>query len=176
MNFSLGRTEAQKAASRANGKRGGAPRKPKHAPCPNKAIKITFKGKTLTVREWSEEIGVSRRAILRRKKDGMPTEMILFSGKFNPNFSRGGCRSPFQKLSEQDVERIRQLLGRGIHQRAIAMMYSVSHGLVSHIAKGRKWIEWKRWVSSASNQEVQKFFQMHALASIISETQTEPKK
>lgn len=49
-------------------------------------IRIEYKGKTLTAKQWSEELGLDYKTIRNRVKKGLPPEEILFKGK-------GGKRS-----------------------------------------------------------------------------------
>jgi hypothetical protein len=47
--------------------------------------KITFVGKTLTISEWSRELGIPITTISLRIKRGLPVEQILTQGHLKPN-------------------------------------------------------------------------------------------
>jgi DNA-binding transcriptional regulator YiaG len=52
-----------------------------------------------------------------------------------------GEKAPNRKLTEQDVEQIRQLLSAGLTQRDIAERFGVSRGTICDIKLGRSWNE-----------------------------------
>ena len=55
-----------------------------------------------------------------------------------PGYQKGSAR-PAAKLTEQDVQQIRQDAAGGMKQRDIADAYGISQGLVSGIVNGTRW-------------------------------------
>lgn len=60
----------------------------------------------------------------------------VFHGKDHPQH---GTHSPYNKLSESDVQEIRKLYGEGETLRGIASKFGVVHGVINNIIQGRKW-------------------------------------
>ncbi|KKL78882.1 hypothetical protein LCGC14_2020410 [marine sediment metagenome] len=51
-------------------------------------VKLTYKGKTMNMVQWAEELGISRACIWARINRRMPDEMIFTSRKFKPYEAR----------------------------------------------------------------------------------------
>jgi hypothetical protein len=64
-----------------------------------KAQRLTTRGQTHTVREWSAISGVPRRVIAVRITRGWATEDAIFT----PAFSHGGPRKPYSRWPKIDV-------------------------------------------------------------------------
>jgi predicted DNA-binding protein (UPF0251 family) len=64
--------------------------------------------------------------------------MTMTESNRGPGYQKGSAR-PAAKLTEADVEQIRQDAAHGMTQRAIADAYGISQGLVSGIVNGRRW-------------------------------------
>jgi hypothetical protein len=50
-----------------------------------------------------------------------------------------GEKNPMAKLTESDIRTIKALLGRGVMQRSIAVMFGVTDPTISNIKSGKTW-------------------------------------
>ena len=64
--------------------------------------------------------------------------MTMTTSNRGPGYQKGSAR-PAAKLTETDVEQIRQDAANGMTQSAIAEAYGISQGLVSGIVNGTRW-------------------------------------
>lgn len=90
----------------------------------------------VTIRELAARFGVHKTTIsgiclkiIRRHRDGCRVSTGIPQGS----------RNPISKLSEKDINPIRQLLLAGVARKEIGSRFGVSHGAIDAIASGRTW-------------------------------------
>lgn len=44
-------------------------------------VRLTYQGRTLTLSQWARELGIDRRTLDARRRDGLPVEQVLFPGR-----------------------------------------------------------------------------------------------
>ena len=66
-------------------------------------------------------------------------DRLKFHGPLPERVSIEGSRNVMAKLTEEQVREIKGQLAAGIRQQALADMYGVSRGKISHINTGRAW-------------------------------------
>lgn len=81
-------------------------------------------------------LGTPKENSLDRDRKGRRKQGKLYYGKEHHNHGSGSWSN---KLSEQDVYRIRELKTLGLTNKKIAEIFGVSQGLINNIWHGRKW-------------------------------------
>ena len=103
------------------------------------AVLLTHDGCTMPIIEWSRRTGVSRSAIQKRIKRGLPIQDVLAPHVTYHNPRRGEA-SLCSKLSEEDVIEARRLHSvERMSIRSIAKLYDVSPTTISSAVRRKSW-------------------------------------
>ncbi|MBV4423238.1 hypothetical protein [Clostridium tyrobutyricum] len=101
-------------------------------------IRVNCKGKSITLKELSENIGISYQCIDARYNNGDRGKRLIRKINTDKKVVRGS-KQHLSKLSEREVKEIKRLLEKGELQVAIAQKYNVSKGAINSIYKNRTW-------------------------------------
>jgi hypothetical protein len=93
---------------------------------------ITANGKTMLMRDWSRETGIPEPTLHRRLKANWTHERTV---------SERPMRSSAQRLTHEDVAKIREMLSSGARLAAIGSAFGVSKSAVFSIKSASTWRE-----------------------------------
>lgn len=103
---------------------------------------ITHDGRTMTLTEWAEQVGISFTALSRRIANGWPLERVLAPRVLRADHQgrvAAGAEVNTAKLTDDEVRSIRQRCLAGEEQKAVASEYNVLPSTISRICTRKSW-------------------------------------
>jgi len=98
---------------------------------------VVIRGKKMMLKDASDFYQIPMSTIFRRYKDGLRGEDLI--SRVNRNRLRVGERSSNNKLSENDVIKVKQMLREGVKNCQIAKKFGVSSSVISEIKNHKAW-------------------------------------
>ena len=107
---------------------------------------IEYNGEVKTIAEWAEILNISYSSLKSRIKNGWFIEKAFktrspYDAAYLEKCSKriSGAKNPMSKLSNEDVQKIRELFYQGCTIKEIRLMYGVGRMCITDIVKGKKW-------------------------------------